>query len=78
VKIESTLWDAPLHAALELAPGPLPQEVSRRLVAFGLRPGVTFWALGRTSGGGRVIRVDQTRVALGSQLCKDLMVRTAA
>ncbi|MDR1767345.1 MAG: ferrous iron transport protein A [Propionibacteriaceae bacterium] len=71
------LLDAPLHTELTMGCAEQPEELSHRLACLGLRPGARVKLLGRTSGGGRMAQVGQSRVAIGSQLCRSLVVDVA-
>jgi ferrous iron transport protein A len=54
-----------VEAVIEPAP-------AHRLASFGLRVGSDFSVLSRTAGGGRVVLVAGSRVAVGSSLLKGL------
>lgn len=61
---------APLRSALTLVEAP---EGSRqRLASLGLRVGSRFSLISKTAGGGRVAMVGGSRIALGSNLLKQL------
>ena len=62
------LADAPLDTPLTLVAvaGPAPNR--RRLATLGLREGVPFRLLTRTIGGGRILLVCGSRIALGREL----------
>ncbi|HET7723829.1 MAG TPA: FeoA domain-containing protein [Propionibacteriaceae bacterium] len=49
----------------------------QRLATLGLREGVSFRLLTRTIGGGRILLVDGSRIALGRDLVQRLRARAA-
>jgi Fe2+ transport system protein FeoA len=49
----------------------------RRLSALGLRNGAEFSLLGKTSSGGRIALVGESRIALGKGILKELEVELA-
>lgn len=72
-----TLDRAPLHTPLSLEESRVEPVLARRLAALGVRRGVGLMALGRTSGGGRVIDVNGSRIALDRSVMAQLTVRPA-
>ncbi len=53
--------------------GQLGQQANpERLHSVGIRPGVTIEVLSRTSAGGLLVKVDDTRVVLGLELAKTI------
>jgi ferrous iron transport protein A len=59
---------APLHTELTLLASDAPESSRQRLSSLGLRVGSRFSLLQKTAGGGRVVLVGGSRIALGSQL----------
>ncbi len=53
-------------------------RLGRRLAELGLRPGAAVRVLMRTPGDGRVIAIDQARIALGRDLLRQVAVRLQA
>ncbi|MHB1008711.1 MAG: FeoA domain-containing protein [Propionibacteriaceae bacterium] len=51
--------------------------LGQRLATLGLREGVSFRLLTPTVGGGRILLVDGSRIALGSDLVRRLRARAA-
>ncbi len=51
--------------------------LGQRLATLGLREGVSFRLLTHTVGGGRILLVDGSRIALGSDLVRRLRARAA-
>jgi Fe2+ transport system protein FeoA len=52
-------------------------EHRQRLSTLGLREGATFRLLTRTIGGGRIALIAGSRIALGSDLVRQLRARVA-
>ncbi|MFT4109780.1 FeoA domain-containing protein [Propionicimonas sp.] len=73
-----SLSQAPLNTALTLTGSDAPDSSCRRLASLGLRRGATFSILQRTAGGGRVVLVGGSRIALGSQLLPQLHAEVVA
>lgn len=63
---------APLHTELTLVESDAPDSSRQRLSSLGLRVGTRFSLLQKTAGGGRVVLVGGSRIALGSQLLTHL------
>lgn len=61
-----SLAEAPLAIPLTLSA--VPDEHAWRLSRLGLRPGAAFAVLGASAGGGRIVSVAGSRVALGAAL----------
>jgi ferrous iron transport protein A len=70
-----TLADAPLATPLTIVG--LPVGLARRLTRMGLREGTSFSVLRRSSGGGRVVAVAGSRVALGASVLRQVVVEVA-
>lgn len=70
-----TLADAPLATPLTLAE--VPSAHARHLSRLGLRPGAAFSVLRRSTGGGRIVSVAGSRVALGRALLRGVRVEAA-
>ncbi|MDR1710682.1 MAG: ferrous iron transport protein A [Propionibacteriaceae bacterium] len=68
------LRDAPLRSTLVLSRGLGDCSTARRLAALGLREGAEFQLTQKTAGGGRMAQVGQSRVAIGAELSKQLLV----
>ena len=66
------LAKAPLRTPLTLVESDAPDVSRQRLAALGLRVGTSFSLLQKTAGGGRVALVGGSRIALGSNLLKQL------
>ena len=65
-----TLDRSPLGATLTLVAAGASGDVTRRLAELGLRRGATFSCTSRTAGGGRIVAVDGSRIALGRDLVR--------
>ncbi|WP_246957152.1 FeoA family protein [Brachybacterium sp. Marseille-Q7125] len=74
----ATVHDAPLGAPVVLATPGCPTALRLRLAELGLRCGQCVCPLQRTPGGGRVIEVGDTRLALDRATCRQLLLDTAA
>lgn len=62
----TSLATAPLRVALRVDDaGGAPESLRRRLAELGLRPGAQVRVVQRTAGGGRIVDVAGSRVALG-------------
>lgn len=68
------LDEAPLGRPLSLVSADIDAAPAHRLAAFGLRVGSQFSVLSRTVGGGRVVLVAGSRVAVGKSLLRGLRV----
>ena len=64
---------APLHTPLTLVESEVPDAVHRRLVALGLRRGVQLSVVHRLAGGGRIVSVGGSRLALGRPVLRLLL-----
>lgn len=73
----TTLDRAPLHTPLTLTASQVEPGLARRLAALGLRRGVGLAAVGRTTGGGRVVEVGGARIALDRAIMRLLQVQAA-
>ncbi len=69
-----TLDRSPLGTMLTLVAAGASEEVVRRLAELGLRRGATLSCTRRTAGGGRIVAVDGSRVALGRDLVRAIEV----
>lgn len=74
--VGTDLASAPLHTSLTLVAAP--ESYRQRLSALGLRVGIGFSLLSRTTGGGRVAMVTGSRIALGPSLLAHLRVEVAS
>lgn len=63
---------APLHTDLTLVESGAPERSRQRLASLGLRVGSRFSLLQKTAGGGRLLLVGGSRIALGSELLTSL------
>ena len=70
-----TLADAPLATPLTVVHVPL--ALARQLSRMGLRQGTSFEVVRRSSGGGRVVAVAGSRVALGGSVLRAVAVEVA-
>lgn len=68
----------PLGAPLTLTAADIDAGPAHRLASFGLRVGSEFSVLSRTAGGGRVVLVAGTRVAVGTTLLSGLRAEIRA
>ena len=71
------LASAPLHTSLTLLSSDAPEGSRARLASLGLRVGTRFSLLQKTAGGGRVVLVGGSRIALGSALLRQLRAEVA-
>lgn len=69
-----TLDRSPLGATMTLVATVVAEDVARRLAELGLRKGATLSCTQRTAGGGRIIAVDGSRIALGRDLVRAIEV----
>jgi Fe2+ transport system protein FeoA len=72
-----TLDQAPVGVPVHVTGADLEPSLARRLAELGVRPGRTVTALHATSGGGRVVAVDDTRVALARTVLRRIEVTAA-
>ncbi|CAM3938424.1 MULTISPECIES: FeoA family protein [Helcobacillus] len=75
---DSTLLSAPLFCELVLAAAHPDPGLRLRLGEMGLRPGSRLRVVQRTVGGGRVIEVASTRIALDRRTCRALAAAESA
>ncbi|GMA20539.1 ferrous iron transport protein A [Arsenicicoccus piscis] len=71
------LGSAPLRAPARVVEVVAAAAPRRRLAELGLRPGAVVQARSRTSGGGRVVAVDGSRIALDRATVSGLIVELA-
>ncbi|MBN9107063.1 MAG: ferrous iron transport protein A [Propionibacteriaceae bacterium] len=69
---------APIGTALTLVEADIDAAPAHRLASFGLRVGSGFSVLSRTAGGGRVVLVAGSRVAVGRSLLAGLRAEVRA
>lgn len=69
-----TLDQAPTGVPVHVTRADLEPALARRLAELGVRDGRTITPLHRTSGGGRVVAVDDTRVALARTVLRRIEV----
>jgi len=72
------LSKAPLQTPLTLIRADVDLGASQRLSALGLRVGSSFSVISKTAGGGRVVQVAGSRVAVGRTLLAGLRAEVAA
>jgi ferrous iron transport protein A len=72
------LDSAPLGIPLTLVQADIDAAPAHRLASFGLRVGSGFSVLARTAGGGRVVLVAGSRVAVGRSLLAGLRAEVVA
>jgi Fe2+ transport system protein FeoA len=72
------LAEAPLGTVLTLTEAAIEPGSAHRLASFGLRVGSEFSVLSRTAGGGRVVLVSGSRVAVGKPLLTGLRAEVRA
>ncbi len=72
-----TLDQAPAGIPVHVTAADLEPALARRLAELGVRSGQTVTPLHRTSGGGRVVSVDDTRVALARSVLRCIEVVAA-
>lgn len=65
-------------ATIELAADVLDPVTRQRLLHHGIMPGATVTVLQRTSGGGRVVALGRTRVALDPAVVAGVAVRNGS
>jgi ferrous iron transport protein A len=71
------LTNAPLDTPLTLLAVGGAVTIRRRLAALGLREGASFRLLTRTIGGGRIVLVAGSRIALSKDLVRQLRAQAA-
>ncbi len=69
-----TLDQAPVGVPVQVTRADLEPALVRRLAELGVRAGRTVTALHGTSGGGRVVAIDDTRVALARTVLRRIEV----
>ncbi len=72
-----TLDQAPAGIPVHVTGADLEPALARRLAELGVRAGRTITPLHSTSGGGRVVAVDDTRVALAKAVLRRIEVAAA-
>ena len=72
--VGTSLYDVPVGAQAVIGAHNAPASASRRLRELGLRPGACVTVVQKTSGGGRVVRVGNTRYALGGSALRSISV----
>ncbi|WJY67254.1 FeoA family protein [Corynebacterium auris] len=70
----TSLIDVPVGAQAVIGAHTAPASASRRLRELGLRPGAQVTVVQKTAGGGRVVRVGNTRYALGGSALRSISV----
>jgi ferrous iron transport protein A len=75
--VSSPLASAPHGVPLTVVGTGAEREVVRRLAELGLRPGAHLRSVQRTAGGGRVVDVAGSRIALGRRLLTVIEVERA-
>lgn len=78
MKLGIALSNAPLRTPLTLIGADVDPGASQRLIALGLRVGSSFSVISKTAGGGRVVQVAGSRVAVGRSLLAGLRAEVAA
>lgn len=73
-----TLAQAPLHTPLLLVGGSNSASAECRLAALGIRRGARLSVLQKTAGGGRVVVVGGSRIALGPEVLANLTANVIA
>ncbi len=63
----------PLHATGTLVSADVPGSAGQRLRTLGLRPGVQVSVIQRLAGGGRLVHVAGSRLALGRDVLRGLL-----
>lgn len=71
---QRTVTDAPLGAALTVIAVAADARALRRLAELGVRPGVKVSVLRRTAGGGRIVSVAGSRVALDATTARAIQL----
>lgn len=75
----TTLAEVQVGAAVVIAARQrIEPRLARRLAELGLRPGAAVRVLMRTPGHGRVIAIDQVRIALGLDLLRQVAIQPAS
>ncbi|MCL1837934.1 MAG: ferrous iron transport protein A [Propionibacteriaceae bacterium] len=69
-----SLRDAPLKSQVALRLDSGDDGINDRLAALGLRDGVVFAVQQKTASGGRVVKAEQSRIAIGAELSRKLQV----
>jgi Fe2+ transport system protein FeoA len=72
-----TLDDAPAGWSVVVAGTDAEPGLARRLAELGIRAGARVTPLHRTAGGGRVLAVSDTRLALARRVLRQVAVDTA-
>lgn len=72
-----TLDNAPIGTTVVVAAAQLSAPRTRRLAELGLRPGATVHVLRRTAGGGRILALQQARIAVDRWVLRRLAVAPA-
>lgn len=75
--MSTTLDRAPLGAPVRVCASDASADLTRRLAELGLRAGAVVRCLQRTAGGGRVVDVAGTRVALGREVLRAVRTEPA-
>ena len=73
--MEPTVADARPDAAYTLVSATAPPAARRRLAELGLRPGGAVRVLRRTTGGGRIVSVAGSRIALDAATAATMRLR---
>ncbi|WP_342318966.1 FeoA family protein [Corynebacterium mayonis] len=73
-KTAPSLFDVPVGTQAVIGAHSASVAASRRLRELGLRPGTSVTVVQKTSGGGRVVRVGNTRYALGSSALRSISI----
>ncbi len=73
-----SLDQSPLGATMTFVATGASEDVARRLAELGLRVGAVLSCTQRTAGGGRIVAVDGSRIALGRDLLRAIDVEPAA
>ncbi|QLQ16407.1 MAG: ferrous iron transport protein A [Micropruina sp.] len=73
----TTLAQAPLHTPLTVVADTRDGVVGRRLAMLGIRRGATLSVVSTSSGGGRVVSVAGSRIALGRDALTAVSVEEA-
>lgn len=73
-----TASDAPLREPLTVASVAAETRALRRLAELGIRPGATVEVLRRIAGGGRIVSVAGSRVALDAATARTIQLSGAA
>jgi ferrous iron transport protein A len=70
--VATSLWRAPIGIELRVVEAAGPTALTRRLSELGLRVGSHVRCVQRTSGGGRIVDVAGSRIALGREVLSTL------